>query len=90
MYHNSRSSAAKAMDSKSYWGDPRSIPAASVWLTDGDKKDTQQNYCSRKCPTLHVGRGVATAGDTGDASRVRPTMSPYVNNRQFVFGADFW
>jgi len=37
------------------------------------------------------GRGVTTAGDTGDASPVRPTMSPlYQNdNRQFVFGADF-
>jgi len=23
-------------------------------------------------------RGVATAGDTGDASPVRPTMSPYI------------
>jgi len=36
-------------------------------------------------------RGVATAGDTGDASPVRPTMSPLHqnDNRQFVFGADF-
>jgi len=25
-----------------------------------------------------VSRGVATAGDTGDASPVRPTMSPYI------------
>jgi len=25
-----------------------------------------------------VSRGVAIAGDTGDASPVRPTMSPYI------------
>ena len=25
-----------------------------------------------------VSRGVATAGETGDASPVRPTMSPYI------------
>ena len=38
-----------------------------------------------------VSRGVATAGDTGDTSPVRPTMSPLHqnDNRQFVFGADF-
>jgi len=37
-------------------------------------------------------RGVTTAGDTGDVSPVRPTMSPLhqSDNRQFVFGADFW
>jgi len=36
-------------------------------------------------------RGVTTAGDTGDASPVRPTMSPLHqnDNRQFVFRADF-
>jgi len=36
-----------------------------------------------------VDRGVATAED---ASPVRPTMSPLHqnDNRQFVFGADFW
>ena len=36
-------------------------------------------------------RGVATAGDTGDTSPVRPIMSPLHqnDNRQFVFGADF-
>ena len=41
---------------------------------------------------IEVGRGVATAGDTGDASPVRPTMSPYIKmttDMQFVFGADF-
>jgi len=31
----------------------------------------------RPSPAL-VRRGVATAGDTGDASPVRPTMSPYI------------
>ena len=37
-------------------------------------------------------RGVTTAGDTGDASPVRPTMSPLHqnDNRQFIFGTDFW
>jgi len=37
-------------------------------------------------------RGVTTAGDRGDASPVRPTMSPLHqsdNRHQFVFGADF-
>jgi len=36
-------------------------------------------------------RGVTTAGDTGDASPVRPTMSPLHqnDNRQFIFGTDF-
>jgi len=36
-------------------------------------------------------RGVTTAGDTGDASPVHPTMSPLPpnDNRQFVFGVDF-
>jgi len=35
-------------------------------------------------------RGVTTAGDTGDASPVRPTTSPLHqnDNRQFVFRAD--
>jgi len=28
--------------------------------------------------TFRTGMGVATAGDTGDASPVRPTMSPYI------------
>ena len=39
-----------------------------------------------------VSRGVTTAGDRGDASPVRPTMSPLHqsdNRHQFVFGADF-
>jgi len=36
-------------------------------------------------------RGVTTAGDTGDASPMRPTMSPLHqnDNRQFIFGTDF-
>jgi len=40
--------------------------------------------------TLRQGRN--TAGDTGDASPVRPTMSPLHqnDNRQFIFGTDFW
>ena len=40
----------------------------------------------------NVSRGVTTAGDRGDASPVRPTMSPLHqsdNRHQFVFGADF-
>jgi len=48
---------------------------------------------SMKVQDEHSGsdRGVATAGDTGDASPVRPTMSPLHqnDNRQFVFVADF-
>ena len=31
--------------------------------------------CTHPCA---VHRGVTTAGDTGDASPVRPTMSPYI------------
>jgi len=40
---------------------------------------------------LGMRRGVTTAGDTGDASPVRPTMSPLHqnDNRQFIFGTDF-
>ena len=40
----------------------------------------------------NVSRCVTTAGDTGDASPVRPTMSPLHqnDNRQFIIGNDFW
>ena len=40
-------------------------------------------YCWADLPSVegfrcYDNRGVATAGDTGDASPVRPTMSPYI------------
>ena len=49
------------------------------------------NVSSSECHRKWRSRGVATAGGTGDASPVRPTMSPLHqnDNRQFVFRADF-
>ena len=37
-----------------------------IWVQDGN------------CKRWLKSRGVATAGDTGDASPVRPTMSPFI------------
>jgi len=53
-----------------------------------DGVNRQSNLRQHAIVTL---RGVATAGDTGDASPVRPTMSPLHqnDNRQFFFQADF-
>jgi len=39
--------------------------------------DWIQSSCVASVRTLQA-RGVATAGDTGDASPVCPTMSPYI------------
>ena len=68
------------------------VAAARVWNC------LPQHVTSASLSTFRsrLNRGVTTAGDaspvdTGDASPVRPTMSPLHqnDNRQFVFGADF-
>ena len=77
------------------------IPRLSDWLSNrfDNRLDNQlhrvhkhSTSCPTGCSTSLRTRGVATAGDTGDASPVRLTMSPLHqnDNRQLVFGADFW
>ena len=43
-----------------------------------DKEPVSMFFRQRVADGSFTSRGVATAGDTGDASPVRPTMSPYI------------
>jgi len=74
--------------------EPINLPFG-LWTRVGRRRKNSMVF-ARCCQCALIGRhvaarGIATAGDTGDASPVRPTMSPLHqnDNRQFVLGADF-